>query len=87
MTYLTEAMARVSEMFSAGQYGALVIVFVCVYVAYKTAKKVLSIIATVVACFAVVYFLAPNFYPEMLRLLYNGFMALTNMAVGVTTGG
>lgn len=86
MSYLTESAGRINDMFSAGQYGALIIVFACVYAAYKSVKTVISVVAAVCACLAVVYFIAPNFYPELLRLLYQGFMSLCDMAARVTTG-
>lgn len=86
MSYLTEAVGKIGDMFSAGQYGALIIVIACAYIAYKGAQKVFGIIAGVIACFAAIYFVAPDFFPELLRMLYEAFNALCNMAGQLATG-
>ncbi len=83
MSYLTEASNTMGQMLSAGQYGAIIIVVACICVAYQGIRSVFRVIASVIACLAVIYLINPNLYNEVLRIAYYGFNAVCNAATQI----
>ncbi len=81
MDYLTQAVNWAQSAFSAGQYGALLVAFGGVYIAFKTTEQILQTVVMIIACLAVIYFVAPDFYSDLFQLLNemigagNGFLA------------
>jgi len=60
----------VNNAFATGQYSALLIAALCGYVALKATTKALQTAVTVIACLAIIYFVAPSFYADLLSLLH-----------------
>lgn len=61
---------ELNHALSTSQCSALLIVALCGYVALKATTKVLQTAVTVIACLAVIHFVAPNFYADLLSLLH-----------------
>lgn len=67
---------QINSMLSTGQFGALAIVVLCVYLACKIAGTAIRVIASVVALLAVVYLIDPGIYTQVVSAAVNGFNQL-----------